>query len=118
MILVETLKAQKTVGQHRVEIVERKGLGHPDYICDAVMEAISVALCKEYQDRTGDILHHNIDKGLLAAGSAKLEFGGGRLTKPMQLIIGDRATSRLKHIKIPVKEIAIETAKKWFADNL
>ncbi len=118
MILIETLTGQQAVEQQSVEIVERKGRGHPDYICDAVMEAISLALCKEYLDRTGDILHHNIDKGLLAAGSTKLEFGGGRMTKPMQLIIGDRATSRLRRIKIPVKEIAVETAKKWFDDNL
>ncbi len=118
MILIETLTGQQAVEQQSVEIVERKGRGHPDYICDAVMEAISLALCKEYLDRTGDILHHNIDKGLLAAGSTKLEFGGGRMTKPMQLIIGDRATSRLRRIKIPVKEIAVETAKKWFDANL
>ncbi|UCE56114.1 MAG: methionine adenosyltransferase [Desulfobacterales bacterium] len=118
MILVETLKGQQAVEQQSVEIVERKGAGHPDYVCDAVMEAISLALCKEYLDRTGDILHHNIDKGLLAAGSTKLEFGGGRITKPMQLIIGDRATFKIRDINIPVKEVAIETAKKWFGDNL
>ena len=28
-------------GETAVEIVERKGLGHPDTICDAVMESIS-----------------------------------------------------------------------------
>jgi len=118
MILVETLKGQQAVEQQSVEIVERKGTGHPDYICDAVMEAISLALCKEYLDRSGDILHHNIDKGLLAAGSTKLEFGGGRITKPMQLIIGDRATFKMRDVNIPVKEVAIETSKKWFVDNL
>jgi len=118
MILVETLKGQQAVEQQSVEIVERKGTGHPDYICDAVMEAISFALCKEYLDRSGDILHHNIDKGLLAAGSTKLEFGGGRITKPMQLIIGDRATFKMRDVNIPVKEVAIETSKKWFVDNL
>lgn len=117
MMVIKTSKG-RDVDQQSVEIVERKGKGHPDYICDAVMEAISVALCKEYMDRTGGILHHNIDKGLLAAGSVKLEFGGGRLNRPMQLIIGDRATFRMKDIKIPVKDIAIETAQKWFSDNM
>jgi hypothetical protein len=28
------------------EIVERKGLGHPDTICDAVMEAVAVQLAR------------------------------------------------------------------------
>jgi S-adenosylmethionine synthetase len=56
------------VGQQQMELVERKGLGHPDSICDAIMEAISVALCRTYLDATGRVLHHNIDKGLLVAG--------------------------------------------------
>jgi S-adenosylmethionine synthetase len=42
-----------------VELVERKGVGHPDSICDAIMEATSVKLCREYQERFGRILHHN-----------------------------------------------------------
>ena len=117
MILIEGFKGQ-AVAQQSIEIVERKGKGHPDYICDAVMDAISVALCKEYLDRTGDILHHNIDKGLLVAGSTRLEFGGGRITQPIQLIIGDRATSKIKDIRIPVKDLAIQTAKKWVSNNL
>ncbi len=39
-IIVEDLK-QTPLEKQRVEIVERKGLGHPDYICDAVMDNIS-----------------------------------------------------------------------------
>ncbi|MBS1126757.1 MAG: methionine adenosyltransferase, partial [Nitrospirae bacterium] len=67
MIVVEEFKGISVTG-HRVEIVERKGTGHPDFMCDALMEAISVALSREYQKTFGTILHHNIDKGLLAAG--------------------------------------------------
>ena len=63
---------QETVGptpdQNAIEIVERKGLGHPDTICDLVMERISVALSNAYLERFGRILHHNRDKGLLVAG--------------------------------------------------
>lgn len=65
MILVETFRG-RDVAHQRVEIVERKGKGHPDYILDAVMEAISVALSKGYLKQFGAILHHNIDKALLA----------------------------------------------------
>ena len=74
-----------------LEIVERKGTGHPDYICDAVMEAVSLALSREYMERAGRVLHHNIDKGLLIAGAVDKHFGGGSVTSPMELIIGDRA---------------------------
>ena len=53
-----------------VEIVERKGIGHPDSICDNVMEDVSRALSQAYRDHAGTILHHNCDKALLVAGRA------------------------------------------------
>lgn len=117
MISVETYKGI-SVTEHDVEIVERKGTGHPDYICDSIMEAISIALSREYKRIFGTILHHNIDKGLLAAGKTIKKFGGGRITKPMELTIGDRATFFANSKKIPIKEIAIESAKEWIRTNL
>jgi S-adenosylmethionine synthetase len=48
------------VGQQPLGLVERKGLGDPDSLCDAMMEAISVALCRTYLDTIGQVLHHNI----------------------------------------------------------
>lgn len=116
-IVVEELKATP-IEKRRVEIVERKGIGHPDSICDAIMERVSVELCKEYLKKFGVILHHNIDKGLLVAGSVKLEFGGGEILEPMLLIFGDRATRELNGEEIDVDEIAISTAKKWIRENL
>ncbi|MHC4454921.1 MAG: methionine adenosyltransferase, partial [Planctomycetota bacterium] len=63
MIVIDTFKG-KSVAEHNVEIVERKGTGHPDYMCDSMMDAISVALSREYIKEFGTILHHNIDKSL------------------------------------------------------
>jgi S-adenosylmethionine synthetase len=117
MISVEAFKG-KSVTEHSVEIVERKGIGHPDYICDAVMDAISVALCQEYTRQFATILHHNIDKGLLVAGRTEKKFGGGRVVYPMELVIGDRATSWVQSRRLPVKDIAIARAERWFQDNL
>lgn len=117
MISVESFRG-KSASERGVEIVERKGTGHPDYICDSVMEAISVALSREYMEEFGTILHHNIDKGLLAAGRTEKRFGGGRVIKPMELTIGDRATFEAGGKKIPVPEIAVSAAKGWFRSNL
>ncbi|HAK87927.1 MAG TPA: methionine adenosyltransferase [Nitrospiraceae bacterium] len=117
MVIIETFKG-KSITEHRVEIVERKGTGHPDYMCDSIMDAISVALSKEYLKEFGAILHHNIDKGLLAAGRVYKGFGGGRVVRPMELTIGDRATFAAGGKKIPVAEIAVGAAKKWIKENL
>jgi S-adenosylmethionine synthetase len=117
MVVVETFKG-KAVADHPVEIVERKGTGHPDFICDAVMEAVSVALSRAYLEKWGTILHHNIDKGLLVAGKAVKRFGGGRMLAPMELIIGDRATFMAQGSTIPVADIAVNAAKTWIRENL
>ena len=101
--------------EHDVEIVERKGLGHPDTICDLVMEQISLALCRAYSEHCGRLFHFNCDKGLLVAGQVERRFGGGRVIEPMRLIIGDRATP-VKEFDI--REIAVEAAKSWFGEHL
>lgn len=107
--------AGPTPNQNAIEIVERKGLGHPDTICDQVMERISQALSNAYLERFGRILHHNCDKGLLVAGRAEHRLGGGRVVEPMRLVIGDRATLV---DEFDVSELAIKTAKNWFRENL
>ncbi len=116
-ITVEML-SRTPVAQHQVEIVERKGVGHPDSICDAIMERVSIALSKEYLQRFGRILHHNIDKAFLVAGNAEIRLGGGAVTDPMRLIFGDRATAVANGEHIPVGEIAVTTAKAWIRENL
>lgn len=116
-ITVEVLSG-KPVSDHEVEIVERKGVGHPDSICDAIMDRVSIALSKEYQKQFGVILHHNIDKAFLVAGDAEIRLGGGRVTDPMRLIFGDRATYSLNGKSIPINDIAISTAKRWIKEHL
>jgi S-adenosylmethionine synthetase len=116
-ILVETLPGVP-VGELQVEMVERKGVGHPDSICDAIMDRVSVELSKEYLSQFGHILHHNIDKAFLVAGDAEVRFGGGRIREPMKLIFGDRATFGTGGRELPIREIAVNTAKNWIRENL
>jgi S-adenosylmethionine synthetase len=102
----------------RFEIVERKGLGHPDTICDLVMNQVSIDLSKLYLKETGAVQHHNMDKALLVAGQSENNFGGGRLTKPMKMILGDRATFDVDDRELPIGDLAIQTARTWFEKNL
>lgn len=116
-IFLEPIRSMPTF-KKRFEIVERKGIGHPDTICDLIMNQISIELSKMYLKETGTIQHHNMDKSLLVAGQSENKFGGGKITKPMKLVIGDRATFEVKGQKLPVEDVAISTAKKWFDNNL
>ena len=116
-ILVDCSKPAP-VEQQKVEIVERKGLGHPDSICDAIMDNVSVKLCKEYLEKVGSILHHNADKSLLVAGDVEPNFGGGKVKEPMFLIFGDRATREANGVTFPVEELALQAAKEWIKKKL
>jgi S-adenosylmethionine synthetase len=111
-ILIEKLK-QPPLEKQRIELVERKGAGHPDSVCDGIMEQVSVALCHEYLNTFGRILHHNIDKGLLVAGRTEPRLGGGTVLEPMRLVFGDRAVSEYKGKRIDVGAIATESARDW-----
>ncbi|MCX8204144.1 MAG: methionine adenosyltransferase [Candidatus Nezhaarchaeota archaeon] len=116
-LFIERLE-QVPLEEQRIEIVERKGLGHPDYICDSIMNRASIELAKEYLERVGYIMHHNLDKGLLAAGEVEVRFGGGVVKRPMLLVFGDRATFRVDGEEIPVADIVVGAAKQWIKENL
>jgi S-adenosylmethionine synthetase len=104
--------------ENPTELVERKGVGHPDSITDAIMDSVSVELCRAYLDHFGRIMHHNIDKGLLVAGQTSPRFGGGKVEEPMRLVFGDRATYEYRGVDIPVGEIAEAAARQWLRGHL
>lgn len=106
------------VDRDEVEVVERKGLGHPDTICDALAETLSRNLSREYLTRFGRILHHNVDKALLSGGRAAPALGGGTVLAPMNIYLAGRATDRLGSDALPVKELAIEGSRAWLRNNL
>lgn len=104
--------------EQTIEIVERKGLGHPDTICDALVEAFSRALSREYRHRFGDILHHNVDKALLRGGRAMPQFGGGEVLNPIEIYLAGRATSEIGAERIPIEDIAVESTRAWLRANI
>lgn len=97
------------------EVVERKGLGHPDTLADGISEAISRSLCRFYLEESGHILHHNVDKVLIIAGQSAPSFGGGEILKPPSVVVGGRA-SRLQNR--PLAEIIEDAASSHLRKNV
>jgi len=116
-VTVEAL-ATPAVADRAVEIVERKGIGHPDTICDALSERLSVALSKFYLERFGQIMHHNVDKALLWGGRAEPAFGGGRVLAPMEIYLAGRATAEVSGVTVPVAELAEAECRAWFHETI
>ena len=111
-IQVEPLRAVHIEDQD-VELVERKGLGHPDSIADGVSESVSRALCRLYLDEFGRILHHNTDETQVVGGGSEPKFGGGKVTSPIYILLVGRATTEVNGEKLPYRDVAVEAAKKY-----
>lgn len=117
MDLLISARQGAPVGRLPVEIVERKGLGHPDSICDALAEELSLALCRHYLDRFGAVLHHNVDKALLRGGSARAALGGGEVTEPIDIYMAGRAVVDVGRERVPIEELTVETVRGWIRRN-
>ena len=102
----------------RIEIVERKGIGHPDTICDSIADNFALNLTKYYLKKYNQIFHFNVDKALLVAGEAKTMFGGGKILKPMKIFFGDRATYKVNGEEVPLDEILRQSVYGWLRENL
>jgi len=109
------------VEELQVELVERKGLGHPDTICDAAAEAVSRELSRFYLERFGRILHHNVDKVLLVGGQARPRFGGGEVTQPIYILVSGRVTTDVRTEagweQVPVGPIILRAVKGWIRES-
>ena len=116
-IIIEKTKSAP-IQKSAIEIVERKGLGHPDTLCDRAAEELSIAFSQYYLKKFGRVLHHNIDKCLLVGGHSEVCFGGGKVITPLNLIIVGRAVETVGNERVPLEEIARETTNRWLGERL
>ena len=107
---------RQAVEDQEVEIVERKGIGHPDSISDGIAEAVSRALSQLYLDRVGKVLHYNTDETQLVAGRAAPAFGGGEVVEPIYLLIVGRATKEYEGRQLPVDSTALAAARDYLGE--
>ena len=117
-IYVEGLN-EVPVPMRNIEIVERKGIGHPDSVADALGEEVSKALCRMYKKEFGHVLHHNTDETQIAAGRAAPRFGGGNVIDPAYILLVGRATTDVgegKDLKsLPCKPVALKAAHDYLS---
>ncbi len=109
---------QVPLERQEIELVERKCLGHPDSLADGIAESISRALSLAYLEECGAILHHNTDQGEIVAGESQPKYGGGKVIRPIYILLDGRATKHFNGISIPTDAIAVEAARKYLRATL
>lgn len=101
-----------------IEVVERKGIGHPDTLADALAERMSVAYALYTRERFGAVLHHNLDKVYLRGGHAHTGLGTFEMTEPVILFIGGRVSRAFASETIDYCNLFEEVARDYFATVL
>ena len=113
---------RRAVEDQQVEIVERKGIGHPDSISDGIAESVSRALSQLYLDRVGKVLHYNTDETQIAAGRAAPAYGGGEVVEPIYILIVGRATKEYeldgRTVELPVDSTALAAAREYLNEHI
>ncbi len=105
------------IEKQNIEIVERKGIGHPDSIADGIAEEISKELSRMYLEKHDRILHHNTDEVQIVGGQASPSFGGGEILEPVYILLAGRATTDVNGKRLPYKSTALNTAERYLEDN-
>jgi S-adenosylmethionine synthetase len=116
-IKVEEL-LQTPIEKQQIELVERKGIGHPDSISDGLAEAVSCALCQEYINKCGAVLHHNTDETQIVAGRSCPRFGGGEVLQPIYILLVGRATKEFEGIELATESVALQSARRYLKNTL
>jgi len=103
------------IERQSTEIVERKGIGHPDSIADGLAESVSRALCKVYIERFGRILHHNTDEVQVVGGQSAPKFGGGVVLEPAYILLVGRAVTQVNGERLPYRTTAVQAAHDYLS---
>ena len=100
------------------EVVERKGIGHPDTLADGIAETISLAYSAYCLDHFGAVLHHNTDKTAIFGGLAEIGLGSARMIKPHRAILSGRISADFGGVLIDYEELQGEATRKWLNESL
>lgn len=100
------------------ELVERKGVGHPDTIADAIAERASMYYSQYFHNKYDRIAHHWFDKVMLIGGSSNIEFGCGEVLKPYRIIFAGKAAKKYNDELVPLDEILFNAAKDVLSEVL
>ncbi len=96
-----------------IEIVERKGVGHPDSLADALANEVSVAFSQHCLKRFGIVLHHNVDKLYIGAGNFRTDFGSCERLQSIQVFTNGRISNRFGNEEIDIASLQREAVERY-----
>lgn len=111
-------KRRDNIEDNKYELVERKGVGHPDTICDAIAEVTSRNYLKFCIEKFGKPAHYWFDKVMLIGGESDLNYGKGNIVKPYKVIFAGKVSNFVGKEKIPVEDILYKSVVEVLENTL
>ncbi len=110
---LETSRDERTpIDRTRVEVVERKGLGHPDTLADTIAEMFSMRYSQWTEAAFGYVPHHWVDKCMVIGGESRNDFGDSAMVQPITVLVVGKVTDRVGSTQIPLADIAAEATHR------
>jgi len=100
------------------EVVEHKGVGHPDTLSDHLAEFLSVKYSQFTLGKFGAVLHHNFDKVGILGGKSSVKFGSGKLISPIRILINGRASFSFGSETFDVWRMLTDWTKEFLIERL
>ena len=94
------------------EVVERKGLGHPDTMSDLIAEEFSFLYSRYCIEKFGQVLNHAVDKVTLIGASTKVWLGGFDVIEPASILLIGKITPGIISTRVPVHDIFREAVTR------
>jgi S-adenosylmethionine synthetase len=99
-------------GQHQPDglnrgfnVVERKGIGHPDSLADLIAEEFSRRYSLHGLERFGTVPNHWVDKVALIGAEAEVDFGGYTIRKPISAYLFGKVTRAVGTEPLPIENL-------------
>lgn len=118
MDFLKVEKVYQNPEDRRIEIVERKGIGHPDTLADALAESVSMEYARYCKANFGAILHHNVDKLYIGAGHFKIGYGFCEMLEPVKVFVNGRMSKSFNGSNIDLDQICQKAIRQYLGSTL
>lgn len=95
------------------EVVERKGVGHPDSLADALSNEVSVVYSKHCLKKVGVIPHHNVDKLYIGGGHYKNNYGVCERLSPVIVRVNGRMSSHFGEVDLEIEKLQTSAVRNY-----
>ncbi len=112
---LEVTTNHKDPSLEEFEVVERKGVGHPDSLADALANEVSISYARHCLDTIGVIPHHNIDKLYIGAGHYKNDYGICERLSPVIVRINGRMSSNFGDTDLNIEHIQTSAVMNYMS---